>query len=143
MGGSLRQGRLVSRWPTYFYLDASLQIDVCRAFALIRDDVRYPTGPDCPVTAFATLDEKWLPIIGKEDWVVIMRDKRIRYREREKAALMESGVRAFCLTGAGQYTKWRTVDLLVRKWAEIESKAELQVGPYIEAVTQGPMRRII
>jgi hypothetical protein len=141
MGDS--QGRLISRWPTYFYLDASLQIDVCRAFTLIRDDIRYPTGPECPITSFATLDHRWLPIVGREDWVVIMRDKQIRYRAAEKAALLESGVRAFRLTGAGQYTKWRTVDLLVRKWPEIEEMAELEAGPYIEAVTQGGLRRVI
>jgi PIN like domain len=49
---------------------------------------------------FARYDEKdqdWLPVIGKRGWVVLTADYRMRYRERERDALMEHNVRMFIL----------------------------------------------
>jgi hypothetical protein len=68
---------------------------------------------------------------------VVMRDKRIRTRVAEREALESAGVRAFCLTGAGNYSKWATLDLLVRRWPEMERIAAEQPGPFLYAVTQG------
>jgi PIN domain-containing protein len=44
-------------------------------------------------------DRDWLPEVGKRGWVVLTADYRMRYRERERDALMEHGVRAFILRG--------------------------------------------
>jgi PIN like domain len=84
-----------------FYLDASLQLPVCRALALVRDDVVYAGGPDSPISSTAVRDEDWLPVVGAEGMLVLMRDKHIRSRRAERDRLIENGVGAFCLTGAG------------------------------------------
>jgi hypothetical protein len=141
MGGVV-QSRLVSKWPTKFYLDASLQLPVCKALALVRDDVLYSGGPGCPI-APGDKDRKWVPIVGHEDWIVIMRDKRIRWRPRERQALLDARLRVFLLNRAGNYTRWRVIDLLVRRWAEIESKAEAEPGPYVYSVTHAGLRQIL
>jgi hypothetical protein len=43
-------------------------------------------------------DEEWLSEVGRRQWVVLTKDERIRYREIERTALMNAGVRAFVLT---------------------------------------------
>jgi hypothetical protein len=57
---------------------------------VIHDDV---FAPD-------TDDEVWLAEAGARDWIVLMKDDRIRYRPRERAALEAAWVRAFALTNA-------------------------------------------
>jgi hypothetical protein len=42
-----------------------------------------------------TPDEDWLPIVGKNGWVLLTTDARIRYRTNEKRAVMENNVRMF------------------------------------------------
>jgi hypothetical protein len=44
-------------------------------------------------------DREWLPEIGRRGWVVLTADQRMRYRERERDAIMESGLRVFVLKG--------------------------------------------
>lgn len=45
-------------------------------------------------------DAEWLRDAGAENWVVLMKDDKIRYRPAELEALTTAGVRAFCLTNA-------------------------------------------
>ncbi|MBK9522887.1 MAG: hypothetical protein IPO13_14970 [Rhodocyclaceae bacterium] len=45
-------------------------------------------------------DDEWLNVAGRNGWVVITKDKRIRSRESEKAAIVESGVLAFMVISA-------------------------------------------
>lgn len=126
-----------------FYIDASVQIDVARALALLRERIMYPGAPDCPITHPSTKDTVWLPIVGREGWPVIMRDKKIRYRAIERQRLKEHGVQAFCLTTAGQLNKWSTMEIIMRRWDDMERLAASEPGPYIYAVTLGaPPRRI-
>ncbi len=43
-------------------------------------------------------DETWLRAVGQKGWVVLTKDRNIRYRTREARALSTYGVRAFVLT---------------------------------------------
>jgi PIN like domain len=125
-----------------FYLDASIPFPVSQALALVRDDVLYPGAPGCPITTPDIKDHEWLPIAGHHEWAVIMRDKHVRSRPGERRALRDNGVRAFVLTGAGNYSRWRTLDLLVRRWPDIESVTGVEAPPYMYAVTQQGLRRV-
>ena len=63
-------------------------------------------------------DTEWLREAGEKEWVVLMKDGRIRYRPAELGALTASGVRAFCLTNAdlrGAEMAQRFVDQLQRR----------------------------
>ncbi|HEV8682312.1 MAG TPA: hypothetical protein VGS09_06005, partial [Actinomycetota bacterium] len=111
------------------------------ALALLRDDTVYPGGPGSPV-ARGDKDKDWLPIVGENDWVVIMRDKRMRWRSWELEALREAGLRVFSLRRAGNYTRWEVVTLLARFWPGIEATAEAEAGPYVYSVTQAGLRRM-
>lgn len=107
---------------------------------MVRSDVIYPGHPACGSIQPGTQDEVWLPEAGRNGWVVIMRDKHIRSRPGERAALIESGLRTFCLTSAGNASKWDILSLLVANWKEIGRIAREVRGPYIYSVTSGGVR---
>ena len=48
-----------------------------------------------------TPDQVWLRKAGEEQWVVLTKDERIRYRTLERRALMAARVRTFVLTAKG------------------------------------------
>jgi hypothetical protein len=48
-----------------------------------------------------TRDEVWLADVGQRGWVVLTKDKHIRYRALEIHALRAADVRAFVLTSRG------------------------------------------
>ncbi len=123
-----------------FYVDASVPVAVRRALASVREDVLYAGGPGAPKEN--AQDRHWLKTAGKEEWVVLKRDKRIRTRPWEREALVGAGVRTFCLTGAGNYTRWEVLRLLAARWPRIEEVASTRPGPYIYAVTWGGVRRL-
>jgi hypothetical protein len=123
-----------------YYLDASLPIAVRTAVAGCRDDVLYAGGRGAPTED--TDDDVWLPIAGRQDWVCVMRDKHIRTRPRERQAFLDNGVRLFCLTDAGNATRWQVLDLVVRRWGRITETAQAHPGPYIYAVTLSDFRPI-
>jgi hypothetical protein len=113
-----------------------------KVLALARKNVWYPGKPGCPVSDPAMPDEEWLPLVGERGWPVIMRDKRIRRRIREKRALVDAGVQAFVLTGSGQATTWDQVLLLARNWESIERTVQATPGPCLFALTSGGLRQI-
>lgn len=116
-----------------FYLDASIPIAVRKAIASVRPDVLYAGGPNAPTED--TKDPVWLPLAGQHGWIVMMRDKKIRTRPGERHALIGAGVRAFCLTDAGEKTRWEVLELIVTRWRRMEQIATNEAGPYIYSVT--------
>lgn len=42
-------------------------------------------------------DEDWLKLASSQDWVVFMKDTRIRYNRRERDVVLAYSVRCFCL----------------------------------------------
>ena len=83
-------------------------------------------------------DETWLRDVGERGWVVLMKDDAIRRRPAEREALIESGVRAFCLTNAqlrGEEQARRCVENRHRILRQLTHP-----GPYIYGVYE---RRIL
>jgi predicted nuclease of predicted toxin-antitoxin system len=42
-------------------------------------------------------DDVWIPEVGRRGWVVLTKDREIRYRGNEKAAVRNTGVKLFIL----------------------------------------------
>lgn len=78
-----------------FFLDRSLGKHVV-AVALRSAGARVEVHDD-HFSPDAT-DEHWLAEVGRRKWIVLTKDKRLRYHPREKTALLRHGVRAFILT---------------------------------------------
>lgn len=80
----------------HFFIDASLGrtivpglLRAAGASVTIHDDL-FPQG---------TPDVVWLTDVGKRGWLVLTKDKRIRYRAIEQRALVRARVGAFVVTG--------------------------------------------
>lgn len=84
-------------------------------------------------------DEEWLRDAGEREWVVLMKDAKIRYRPAELQVVIDHGLRAFCLTNANL----RGVEMaerFVENLARIVRIAEQRPGPYIYGVYSDAVR---
>jgi isopentenyldiphosphate isomerase len=90
-----------------------------------------------------TLDDDWLPVIGRRRLVVITRDQRIRYRSAEKRAWVDHSVRGFVLTGRRSQTTADSNAILMLHWTKIEALVSAEpYGPWMRAVTSSGLRLI-
>ncbi len=88
---------------TRFFVDEN-DLALGKALAERHDDIFYPGHPDLAEVPRGSLDDDWLPMIGRKSLVVITRDQRIRYRPVEKRMWVVHGVRGFVLTGRRSQT---------------------------------------
>lgn len=83
-------------------------------------------------------DEEWIGDAGRRGWIVLMKDAKVRYRPSERQALVEHGVRAFCLTNANLRGA-EQAERFVTNLARIIRAAE-RPGPYIYGVYSDGVR---
>ena len=81
-----------------FFIDRSLaRRDVAEALRgagwLVRTHLEVFGDRDQEIT-----DVEWLELCGREAWIVLTMDRRIRYHRAEVAAIRRHRVRAFVLT---------------------------------------------
>jgi hypothetical protein len=112
----------------YFYFDESL-LGVGKAITIARRDSIHVGHPlieaDFPL---GIVDSDWLPKVAAVDWVVFLRDRRIRTKPAELLAFREHRVRAFWLAGKKNLSVWGTLVRLVNHWPRIE-RIVLSRGP--------------
>jgi hypothetical protein len=83
-------------------------------------------------------DEEWIGDAGRNGWVVLMKDAKVRYRPAELQAPVDHEVRAFCLTNAnlrGAAQAERFVSNLARIM-----RVAARPGPYIYGVYASGLR---
>lgn len=85
-------------------------------------------------------DETWLRDAGRHGWIVLMKDDAIRRRPAERDALIEGGVRAFCLTNA-QLRGDQQASRFVENRHRILPQSQ-QPGPYIYGVYERRVDRL-
>jgi hypothetical protein len=85
-------------------------------------------------------DEEWLQDAGTRDWVVLMKDARIRRRPAELEVLAAHHIRAFCLTNANL----RGVEQAQRLVANLPriTRIAARSGPYIYGVYADSVTRL-
>ena len=119
--------------PLTLFLDESLDSDslaqaLTAAGAAVERLTRHlPKGTD---------DGTWLSFAGSRDWVVLTRDKRIRYRRLERLALQAAQVRAFVFTG-GNATLSETAEILASAVEEIRDICNQEPGPFLYHIGRG------
>ena len=85
-------------------------------------------------------DVTWLAEAGQHDWVVLLKDDRVRRRPAELEALVEARLRVFCLTNANlrgeeQAERFRSnLGRIVQRAAK--------PGPFIDGVYADGLRRL-
>jgi hypothetical protein len=101
-----------------FYLDESIYSRVLAgAMEAAGANVRR-VGADVP---YGSADEIWLEVAGRNNWIALMRDQRIRRRRLETDALKAHGVAAFVFTGGQESAQKtaKTICPLLVKFANI------------------------
>lgn len=84
-------------------------------------------------------DEEWLTEAGRRNWVVITRDKRIRFREVERVALQNSKVKAFIVT-ANRASALEVGGLLVNRLKTMVRIIDTSSGPFVVLVSREGIR---
>ena len=98
-------------------------------------DERFP--PDTP-------DRAWLAEAGREGWLVISRDKRIRRRPGEREAILANGVGCFILGWRKNLTREEYVGILAGSLGEMRALFAETPRPFIYVVNAaGGMRRVL
>jgi PIN like domain len=87
-------------------------------------------------------DEVWLQAAGEKSWVVLTKDKNIRYHAREKTTLLAYGVRAFVLTAKAQNAD-EMATTFVKALPEIAKVLAGNEGPFVATVTQSGAVRVV
>ena len=82
------------------------------------------------------VDFVWLPEVARRGWVILTKDRKIRYRALEFDALINSGARTFVLT-SGNLTADEASQILVKAIPRMEKLLEKRKGPFIASVTRG------
>lgn len=81
-------------------------------------------------------DEDWLREVGRRRWVVLTKDKMLRYRETETAALLAAKVRAFVLT-SGNLRADEMAEAFVKALPGMRRLLRKVKGPFVARVTRG------
>lgn len=88
-------------------------------------------------------DQVWLTEVGKRDWVVLTKDKHIRYRAVETNALISAKVRAFVLTARGDLTGAEIGQIFVKALPAMRRICETGRGPIVAHVSRDGTVRIM
>lgn len=81
-------------------------------------------------------DTVWLTEAGKQAWIVLTKDTRIRYRAIETAALRASKVRAFVLTAKGDLSGQEIADIFIKALPPIRRLCSKEPPPFIARVSR-------
>lgn len=79
-------------------------------------------------------DTEWLGRAGAEGWIVLTKDRRIRYRASERDALLAANVRAFVLT-AGSLTGEAMGHAFAAALRQMRAQVERQPPPFLATVS--------
>lgn len=101
--------------PLEFYVDLGLGrtvVEALRARALnVRSEIEvFGRRPD------GVPDVEWLERAGREKWIVLSKDKRLRHDRDQQSMMIEHGVKAFVLTSGNL----KAADQAARFMANIE-----------------------
>jgi hypothetical protein len=78
--------------------------------------------------------------VGRKGWLVLMKDDAIRRRPAERDALIDAGVRAFCLTNAQLRAEEQTNRFVGNRHRIVQQARK--PGPYIYGVYENGIRRL-
>ena len=85
-------------------------------------------------------DEDWLKLASSQGWVVLMKDTRIRYNQRERDVVLAYSVRCFCLASQ-QLKAQEMADRFLSNLNSI-TRACQEKGPFIYAVHKTRIERL-
>lgn len=115
-----------------FFFDNNLSPLLAAGFRGFGEDVQHLRD------AFpaSTKDVVWIPQVAASGWILVTRDKRIRTRPLEAEALTRAGLSAFFFVQKRDPDLWGWVQLIVRRWREMQQLAERERRPFLFAIPE-------
>lgn len=80
-------------------------------------------------------DDAWLPDVSRWGWIVLTKDKRIRYRASELAAVSVTKARVFTLT-AGSIQAQEMAAIFIQAMPRIQKFVATNSPPYIVTISR-------
>lgn len=109
-----------------FIFDENLPLDFAKGINNFGEDVEHVLDHFPP----GTTDVEILEFIGKNEYFLVTKDKRIRYNQGEIQALRKYKVGAFFLVGKTM-RRWDIVKQIINSWENIKGIAERENRPFI------------
>lgn len=82
-----------------------------------------------------TEDSVWLPFVGQQGWIVLTKDKRIRFNQLEKAAVRRYRVREFYFS-SGNYSGAEMAETLVAALPKMIRAVRKYEPPFIASISK-------
>lgn len=87
-------------------------------------------------------DDKWLPVVGMNNWIVIGHDKSYPENQSELDAIKRYNIGCFCLWGA-QSRKWEKAKVFFKAYQQIAETGASTPRPFVYSVKKnGNLKRI-
>jgi PIN like domain len=119
-----------------FYVDESA-LGIGKTLTAARKDVIHVGHPLIPQCPYGIHDDEWMPIVAERGLVAIGRDKHIRTRPAERAAISAIGLRVFRIGGKKDQSTWEWLGRFVRYWNRMEQiVAARPSGPWFYLINQ-------
>jgi hypothetical protein len=80
-------------------------------------------------------DTAWLPFVGERGWILLTKDKRIRFNELEKSAVQRYRVREFYFA-SGNYSGAEMAAMLVAALREMVRFVRRYHAPFIASISK-------
>jgi len=80
-------------------------------------------------------DTTWLPFVGEKGWLLITKDKRIRYNELEKTAVLQHRVREFYFS-SGNYSGAEMAEILISALPGMAKICRKHDPPFIASIAK-------
>lgn len=81
-------------------------------------------------------DPQWLTAAGRNNWIVITRDERIRYNVAEKQAIRRAKVRAFVLAAQGDLRAEMLAQNFLKAIGKVRRIVEEKRPPFIAKISR-------
>lgn len=134
-----------------FYADADI-LGVGKLLAGLRNDLTFPgdqgatihkrARPPCAITTTRTIDSVWLPIVCKQQLLILTRDGKIRQHRAEISAVIENRGRMVALSSDDATNVWAQLEVIMTQWRRIEDLVDLP-GPFIYTATRSSLVKIV
>jgi hypothetical protein len=82
-----------------------------------------------------TEDSVWLPFVAQQGWILLTKDKRIRFNQLEKAAIRRYHVREFYFS-SGNYSGAAMAAILVAALPEMVKVCRKHEPPFIASISK-------
>lgn len=105
--------------------------------------VLYPGHRDIPELPTGSEDVDILKVLGERygHLIFITRDKRIRYKKKERHSLIEAGIRTVVIASRKNLSPEAIYQLILQHWDKIATIHESESGPCIYGLTQSGVHK--